>query len=76
MKTKYNLDYIRNRLVNSPYGYTECSWFRPSDVAPHSSQFKYACEKLYKAGLLDREGDRFDHVGYQYRIRNENSKST
>ena len=50
------------------YSYEPHDWFFPNDVIAHSSQFKYRCNKLYKAGLLDRRGDERDRWGYQYRV--------
>jgi len=49
------------------YSFEPYQWFRPDDVCSHSKPFKYQCNKLYKAGLLERmEGGRW---GYWYKIR-------
>jgi hypothetical protein len=47
------------------------AWFFPSDIVNHSSSFKYKCEKLYKAGLLERNGSPDDRWGFQYRVKGE-----
>ncbi len=44
-------------------------WFFPCDVTPHSTKLKYRCNKLYKAGILERQGDGKDRWGYRYRIK-------
>ena len=49
--------------------YEQTDWFFPSDLIPHSSQFKYQCKKLYEAGLLERHGDGTNRWGYTYRIK-------
>jgi len=56
---KYDLDFIKN--------HTE-GWFFPSDVIPHSRGFKYACQKFYRLGFLERRGNKSDRWGYQYKV--------
>ena len=43
-------------------------WFFASDAVPHSSSFKYMCNKLYTLGFLEREGDGTNRWGYRYRV--------
>lgn len=45
-------------------------WFFPSDVIPHSTQFKYRCKKLYEAGLLERS-ESHGRWGWRYRVPSE-----
>ena len=54
---------IPHRYTIDPY-----SWWMPSDVLPHSPQFKRKCVKLCKAGLLERRGDGSSRWGYSYRL--------
>ena len=50
------------------YSFTLDSWFFPSDVHPHSTSFKYTCNKLYELGLLERNGSPPGSWGYRYHI--------
>ena len=71
MKLEEWLAEVKRLLAIKRWNYTHKpdAWFFPSDVAPHSAQFKYRCKKLYEAGLLERHGDSKERWGYQYRIK-------
>ncbi len=60
---------IQKRLTVPTWNYSfkPHEWFFPGDVAPHSTSFKYKCNKLYELGLLERS-EGYGRWGYRYRV--------
>ena len=69
-KTEEFMADVISCLDDSRYGHKRNDWFFPDDIAPHSSQFKYRCNKLYMSGLLERD-QTCGRWGYQYRIQSQ-----
>jgi hypothetical protein len=59
---KWNFEKLKNIIKTE-------DWFFPSDIIPHSTAFKYACNKFSEQGLLEKRGDKRDRWGYQYKVK-------